>query len=279
MRAFAAGDRNARAPEIGIQELRQIAEQFNEMSDRLARQHENQLAFLTSVAHDLRNPVGALKMSTSILDPASPLPDEGRLREILAVVHRQIDHLNRMIGDLLDAYHIESGRLELRLEEVDAGDMVRDAFELFRYFSKSHQLSMESPSVPVPVQCDPGRISQVLNNLLSNAIKYSPDGGDIVLGLQPVDGQVLIEVSDNGVGIAPEDLPVIFEPFRRTRFSSREIPGVGLGLHVVKRIVDAHRGHIEVESREGQGTTFKLWIPRRVATEHPEVRREKERIA
>src|SRR6185436_6444396 len=105
MNAFAAGDLNARAPEIGMQELRRIAQQFNEMSGALARQRENQLAFLTSVAHDLRNPIGALKMSTTILDPDGPWPKEERVREILAVVRRQIDHLNRMIGDLLDAYH------------------------------------------------------------------------------------------------------------------------------------------------------------------------------
>jgi signal transduction histidine kinase len=258
--------------------MRRIAVQFNEMSERLARQRENQLAFLTSVAHDLRNPIGALKMSTSILDPGSPLPDEARVRDVIAVVQRQIDHLNRMIGDLLDAYHIESGNLELRLEEVDACDLVRDAFELFRHVSKKHQLTMQIPATPVLIQCDPGRLSQVLNNLLSNAIKYSPRGGAVVIRLQQSGERVLVEVSDNGVGIEPEDISEIFEPFRRTRLASRGIPGIGLGLHVVKRIVEAHHGRIEVDSHVGKGTTFKLSFPRRVGSEHPNLA-EREHIA
>jgi signal transduction histidine kinase len=278
MKAFAAGNRKARAPEIGTQELRTIAQQFNEMADHLARQRENQMAFLTSVAHDLRNPIGALKMATAILDPDGPLPREERVREILGVVKRQIDHLNRMIGDLLDAYHIQSGNLELRMQVVDASDLVRDAFELFRYVSSAHQLSVQLPSTHVPLQCDPLRLSQVLNNLLSNAIKYSPNGGNIVIRLEARGSQVVIEVSDAGMGIAPEELPHIFEPFRRTRLASRDIPGIGLGLHVVQRIIQAHGGQIEARSRVGQGTTFKFSIPSRVVTEQSGVI-DKEHIA
>ena len=105
-------------------------------------------------------------------------------------------------------------------------------------------------------------MSQVLNNLLNNAIKYSPQGGPIHIRLQSMGDRVLIEVSDKGIGIAPEDITHIFVPFRRTRHhAGQEIPGVGLGLHVVRRIVEAHHGEIEVESRLGEGTTFKVWIP------------------
>jgi signal transduction histidine kinase len=261
MKAFAAGDRTARAPEIGFQELRRIAQQFNEMSEALAKQRENQLAFLTSVAHDLRNPIGALKISTAILDPERPLPEEKRVREILGVIHRQIHHLNRMIGDLLDAYQIESGNLELRLQEHDAREIVRDALELFRDVSSIHSLSLHVPETVVLMKCDAGRMSQVLNNLLSNAIKYSPRGGTIIIRLEQIVDRVLIAVSDTGIGIAPEDIPHIFEPFRRARLESREISGAGLGLHVVGRIVAAHGGRIEVESQAGKGTTFRVWIP------------------
>jgi signal transduction histidine kinase len=266
MNAFAGGNLNARAPEIGMQELRRIAQQFNQMSDALARQRENQLAFLTSVAHDLRNPIGALKMSTAIVDPARPLPQENRVREIMTVVRRQIDHLNRMIEDLLDASRIESGNLELRPQEIDAREIARDAFELFRNVSSVHQLSIQVPDTAVPVHCDAGRMSQVLNNLLSNAIKYSPHGGSVLIQLEQIDEFVVIEVSDTGIGIAPEDITHIFEPFRRAQLSSRDFPGVGLGLHVVRRIVEAHRGRIEVQSRIGKGSTFKVWIPSNFAT-------------
>jgi signal transduction histidine kinase len=263
MKSFAEGNRNARAPEVGIQELSRIAQQFNEMSDALAKQRENQLAFLAGVAHDLRNPLGALKMSTTILNPDQPLPNERRVREILGVIRRQIDHMNRMVGDLLDAYLIEAGNLELRLQEVDAREIVREAYELFRHSSNIHELSIELPDIEVPVQCDPGRMSQVFNNLLSNAIKYSPGGGRVEICLRLCGArQVLFEVADTGIGISSNDLPYIFEPFRRAKFGGRDIPGMGLGLHVVRRIVEAHLGRIDVESSVGQGTTFKISLPR-----------------
>jgi signal transduction histidine kinase len=261
MKAFANGDREARAPEMGTQELRRIAQQFNEMAENLAKQRENQLAFLASVAHDLRNPIGALKMTTSILDPNGPMPKEERTREIFGVVQRQIDHLNRMIGDLLDAYHIQAGQLELRLQQTDAAAIVREAYELFRHVSTTHPLLLEIPVAPVFVRCDPVRLGQVLNNLISNAIKYSPRGGEVVIRLRQRPGQAVIEVSDTGMGIAPQDLPHIFEPFRRSGLGRREIPGIGLGLNVVKRIVEAHGGLIDVISRVGKGSTFIVCIP------------------
>jgi signal transduction histidine kinase len=270
MKSFAEGNPNARAPEVGIQELRRIAQQFNEMSSALVKQRDNQLAFLASVAHDLRNPLGALKMSTTILNPDQPLPNEKRVREILGVIRRQIDHMNRMIGDLLDSYRIESGNLELRLQEVDAREVAREAYELFRYVSNIHELSIELPDFPILLQCDPGRMSQVFNNLLNNAIKYSPAGGPVHLRLESAGSrQVYFEVSDAGIGIPAPDLPYIFEPFRRAKLAARDIPGVGLGLHVVRRIVEAHLGHIEVESRVGEGTTFKISLPRAATQSHP----------
>jgi two-component system, OmpR family, sensor histidine kinase MtrB len=261
MKAFATGKQNARAPEIGMQELRWIAHQFNQMSEALARQRENQLAFLAGVAHDLRNPVNALKMSTGILD-SDDLPPQSRIRDIVRIVRRQIDHLNRMIEDLLDAYSIESGNLELRIREVDAREIVHDAFELFRYVSAAHQVTMHVPETAVPMHCDPGRMGQVLNNLLGNAIKYSPNGGVIDIRLCQAAEQALITISDSGVGIRREDISHIFEPFRRARRDLKRVPGLGLGLHVVQRIVEAHGGRIEVESRPGSGTTFKVSIPK-----------------
>src|SRR5262249_35557449 len=196
-------------------------------------------AFLSAVAHDLKNPLGALQMATSIFEPEQPLPEEKRIREIFAIVRRQIDHLNRMVGDLLDAYRIESGNLELRAQEVDARELLREACDLFRNTSAAHELSIELPETPVIVRWDPGRIGQVLNNLLSNAIKYSPAGGLVIARLHEADAQVLTQVADYGVGIPPDDIPRIFEPFRRSGLSRQAIPGVGLGLFVARHIVEA----------------------------------------
>ena len=270
MAAFAAGNRNARAPEIGMEELRQIGREFNEMAETIGRQRERQMAFLSAVAHDLRNPLGALQMATSIFEPERPLPEEKRIREISAIVRRQIDHLNRMVGDLLDAHRIESGNLELRPEDVDARELLRVACDLFRNTSAAHELSIEVPETPVVVTWDPGRIGQVLNNLLSNAIKYSPAGGLVIARLQQAGMQVVIEVVDSGVGIPPDDIAHIFEPFRRSRLSSQAIPGVGLGMFVAQHIVEAHGGRIQVQSRVGVGTTFTLSIPRRASARKTE---------
>ena len=248
-----------------MRELGQIARKFNEMAETIARQREKQMAFLSAVAHELRNPLGALHMATSIFEPDQSLPEEKRIRDIFAIVRRQIDHLNRMVGDLLDAYRIESGNLELRPEEVDARELLREARDLFKNTSAAHEISIELPETPVVVTWDSGRIGQVLNNLLSNAIKYSPAGGLVIVRLREVDTQVLIEVADYGVGIPPDDIPHIFEPFRRSGLSRQAIPGVGLGLFVAEHIVEAHAGRIQVQSRVGVGTTFTLSMPRRAS--------------
>jgi two-component system, OmpR family, sensor histidine kinase MtrB len=250
MRDFARGDRNARAPEIGPTELRIIASQFNGMADSLARQRENQLAFLAGVAHDLRNPLSVLKLATM-----TNAPDR------LQIMKRQVDYLDRMIGDLLDASRIEAGQLELRPEQEDARTLIREVYDLFRDLSPKHQLSISLPDQPVMLYCDALRIEQVLNNLVSNAIKYSPKGGPVEITLQDSDSEAVICVTDYGLGIPSDQRHHIFEPFRRARVTKDHIPGLGLGLSVARRIVEAHQGQLEVFSELGKGSTFSVRLP------------------
>jgi signal transduction histidine kinase len=265
IRDFAAGRKDRRAPEHGPQELKSIAKQFNEMAESLARQYDLQLSFLAAVAHDLRNPLGALKTSTSILSADRKLPPE-TVSNIMSIIARQVNGLDRMIGDLLDQSRIEAGHLELRIQECDVRSVVQDAFDLFSAGSKSHPLKLDLPDQVVAARCDPLRIQQVLNNLISNAIKYSPAGTSVDISLEEVDGEILLRVSDHGMGISEEELPFIFEPFRRTAASREEVPGVGLGLSVAQRIVRAHSGRIQVESEPGEGATFRVYLPARDAT-------------
>ncbi len=236
-----------------------IAKQFNDMAVSLTRQYESQLSFLAAVAHDLRNPLGALKMSASILSSDRKLPPE-TVSNLVSVIDRQVHALDRMVGDLLDTSRIEAGHLELRITECDLRAVARDAFDLFNLASQEHQLMLRVPNRPVIVQCDPLRIQQVLNNLVSNAIKYSPSETKIELTLEDDEQGVRLQVSDEGVGIAQDDLPYIFEPFRRTKTSKDEVPGVGLGLSVAQRIVRAHGGRIHVESEVGKGSTFRVTL-------------------
>jgi signal transduction histidine kinase len=272
MDRFAAGDRGARATESGPEELREMARRFNDMAAALAAQREAQIAFLGGVAHDLRNPLSVLKMSTALVEPGRPLPPEQAMRRTLDIVSRQVSRMDRMVGDFLDMANIEAGKLELRFQEQDACLLLRRVVELFESASPKHDLSISTPDAAVPLRCDPLRIEQVVTNLISNAIKYSPDGGVVRISLQVVREEAVIEVRDRGIGIARGDQRRLFEPFRRLHRSREAIPGVGLGLFVVHRIVEAHRGRIDVESTVGEGSTFRVVLPLGDGAADPDVR-------
>lgn len=260
IRRFGRGDRGARAPEKGPLELREIAIRFNEMADTLGRQQQRQLEFLAGIAHDLRNPLSAVASAAALLDPSRPKSDHDQ-QKFLAIVGRQVTRLDRMVSDLLDVARIESGMLELRPVVCDLGDIASEVVDLYRQVSAAHEVVLSVPPNMPAIRCDPTRIAQVLGNLVSNAIKYSPKGGRVEVGIASARDEALITVSDRGIGIAREDQERIFEPFRRTSASRETIPGVGLGLSVVRRIVEAHGGRIEVESRPGSGSTFRVWLP------------------
>jgi two-component system, OmpR family, sensor histidine kinase MtrB len=257
---FANGNRAARADEQGPEEFRTIARRFNDMAQAIERQRENQLAFLAGVAHDLRNPLSALKMATASISPAQPLPPEDRMRRLFGVVQRQIDRMDRMVYDFLDAARIESGSFDLRLEVCDVRDLARATVELFAPAAPAHQLVASVPDAPVPLRCDPVRIEQVLTNLVSNAIKYSPRGGPVRVTVTRTAGTLLLSVADGGVGMSPDEIAHVFEPFRRVGTAKESIPGSGLGLFVARRIVEAHGGRITVESAPGKGSTFSVQL-------------------
>ncbi|WP_242342439.1 HAMP domain-containing sensor histidine kinase [Anaeromyxobacter terrae] len=258
---FGGGDPLVRAREVGPEEVARMARDFNRMADALARQRQGQAAFLASVAHDLRNPISALKLTAAAVPVGGPLPPEARTRRAFDVVRRQAVKLERMLNDLLDTARIEAGEVEMRVERVDLRDHVRSALELFEGTSAHHRLVSEVPDHPVPVYCDPLRIEQVLANLLSNAIKYSPGGGEVRVTLRVASGEAVIQVADQGIGISERDRATIFEPFRRTGSLRSAVAGTGLGLYVVRRLVEAHAGSVAVASVEGMGTIFTVRLP------------------
>jgi two-component system, OmpR family, sensor histidine kinase MtrB len=258
---YAAGNRAARASEQGPMEFRRIAHRFNDMASTLDRQRHGQIAFLAGVAHDLRNPLSALKLATGMITPEEPLPSEDRVRSMFARVQRQIDRLDRMVYDFLDAARIEAGNLEIRMEECDLTELVHATVDLFAPTSPRHHLVASVPDERVRLICDPVRLEQVLNNLVSNAIKYSPSGGTVGIRITRRSGTVILSVADEGVGMLAEDVEQVFEPFRRTGASKDAIPGVGLGLFVARRIVEAHGGHFTVDTAPGKGSTFNVHLP------------------
>jgi signal transduction histidine kinase len=191
------------------------------------------------------------------------------MQKTMALVRRQVARLDRMVGDLLDATRIEAGRFELSLEERDARELATAVVELYLAGGSSHDLRLQLPEEPVLLSCDATRVEQVLHNLVSNALKYSQAGSrvDVLVGHEG--DEAVLSVVDRGIGISNEELRTLFAPFRRTGRAREKAPGVGLGLSVARRIVEAHGGRIEVESRPGVGSTFRVRLPRAHAPARP----------
>ncbi|UQA57879.1 sensor histidine kinase [Polyangium aurulentum] len=257
---FGAGDTTARAENAGPVEIGTIARAFNEMADVVVSQRKQQLDFLAAVAHDLRNPLAAIKLSVATLGVRGALSGE-RTARTLSIVDRQVDRLGRMVDDLLDAARVEAGELTLHPSACDLRDIARDAVELYAPTTTRHELDVDIPDEPLAGLFDAARVHQVLDNLLSNAIKYSPVGGHVRLALRREGDDALMSVADEGVGIPPEELARLFEPFQRAPSGRKVAHGLGLGLWVVRRIVEAHGGHIRVESQPGEGSTFLIRLP------------------
>lgn len=260
---YTHGDRMARASEHDPEEFRTIARCFNDMAQTLDRRRADQLAFLAGVAHDIRNPLGALKMAMDLLPPDQPLPPEPRMRQLVERIGRQIGRLERMVHDFLDASRIESGHLELQVEDCDVRELVRVTIDLFEPAAASHRLVVSAPDEPVRAHCDPMRIEQVLTNLVNNAIKYSPPGGAVRVAIARRPEAVVITVADEGVGMSADEIDRVFDPFRRGAGAGHRAPGAGLGLFVARRIVEAHGGEIAVDSTQGAGSTFTVRLPDR----------------
>jgi signal transduction histidine kinase len=256
---FAARGYSARVAPGGAREIREIAGAFNDMAARLDRNREAQLSFIASIAHDLRTPLQAIKAAVDALAPQDPR-QSGTAPKALAIVSRQVDVLVRLISDLLDTARVEAGKFEIQPRMVDARQLAKRSVELFRPATSLHELVAQMPHAPVLVSCDAARMEQVLNNLVSNAIKYSPNGGTVTVSVRRELEHVVLEVRDQGLGIAPEERDAIFEPFRRGSVCDT-IPGVGLGLSASRSIVDAHGGEIALDSAVGRGSVFTVRLP------------------
>jgi signal transduction histidine kinase len=256
MHRFAAGDHPARADTRGPAELAEVARDFNRLADALQRERADRIAFVAAVAHDLKNPLAALKTAAS--RPARG--DGAALDRRFALIRRQVDRMDRMLGDFLDISRIEAGQLELRPESVDVAHVARGVAELFGSAAAGHELVVSAPDQPVWIRADPVRIEQVFDNLISNAIKYSPDGGRVDVRVGRRDDAAVIEVQDRGIGIDPADREKIFEPFRRLD-TRADLPGVGLGLAVTRKLIEGHGGRIDVDSAPGRGSTFRVELP------------------
>ena len=261
MRRFGRGDMEARAVDEGPSELAEMARRFNEMAAAIALQRKDRQAFIAGIVHDLRTPLSVLRMSTDLATTsAGPLPPE-RTAKLMGTVARQVTRLERMASDLLESVTIEAGKVTLRTESLDAREIAIEVAALYATTSAKHTVELELPDVDVAMSCDRIRIEQVLSNLVSNAIKYSPAGGQVALRVEARGGDVVFVVRDDGVGMSEADAAMVFEPFKRSRVLRDEVPGSGLGLFIVRRLVEAHGGCITLQTAPGEGSTFEVRIP------------------
>jgi len=222
--------------------------------------------FYSMVTHDLRNPAGAVLLSLQLL-----LDGEGgeltpAQRELVGIAQDATERLHKLINDYLDFAKIDAGYLRLDLGEAELGDLVESSVRLagLQAQAREQTLSLDLPSEPVYAVVDRERLKQVLENLISNAIKYTPKGGQITVQLRVEDSHAIFRVSDTGMGIPREQLPALFSKYHRVPgTATRAIRGTGLGLLIVKEIVEAHGGTVSAESEgvPGKGSTFTVRIP------------------
>jgi PAS domain S-box-containing protein len=215
--------------------------------------------FLSIVSHEFRTALTGIQGFSELIRDGGLEPDE--VRAYGGYIFNDADRVNRLIGDLLDLDRMESGRMSIRTADVDINEVLSDSIARAGSSPSVEFKSDLDPRLPIVVG-DRDRLVQVVSNLVNNAVKYSPDGGTVTLSSRTEDGFALVSVTDTGVGIPPDEISHVFERFRRVRSgAAQSIPGTGLGLTIVKQIVEMHGGKIWVESAVGHGSAFHFTLP------------------
>ena len=233
------------------------------VTERLAALEKTKTQFLNLASHELRSPLGVINGYLSMLEQGSlGHLDEQGLRAV-EVLKAKTAELNLLVAQMLDSARLEDGRLALKRDRLDLREVAGDAMQVVRPLAGTdHVLTLETPPVPVTVLGDADRIKTIISNLLENAIKYSPHGGRIKCVLLTADRIATLRVVDDGVGIAAEDLPRLFNRFERIEHrETSHVGGTGLGLYLSRELAHQHGGDIHVESRPHSGSTFTLTLP------------------
>jgi signal transduction histidine kinase len=245
----------APAPRLPWRPLRFGRRAPPERVETLSRRKQD---FLGLLSHELRNPLSAINVALAVMRSREDAQAGQRAR---TVIERQVQHIGRLVEDLVDTARIERGTLSLHLETVDVREVLVTAVEMASpsMAQRQQELVWQPPRDAMFVYADRVRLQQVFSNLLLNASKYSPEEGRITLGIVRDGSDFRVEVRDNGQGIAVEDLGRVFEPFVR---AARDEPGLGIGLYVARTLVEQHGGEISVRSEGPRaGATFAVRLP------------------
>jgi two-component system, OmpR family, sensor kinase len=256
-----ADDLSRRIPYSGPpeDEVGQLIKAFNQTLSRLENLFNSQKRFIADVGHELRTPLTVIKGNAELMRRMNCSDDES-----LSSIESEVDRLTRMVGDLLLLAQAESGKLPLIMKPIELDTLMLEVMQQMKVLARG-KLDLKIGEIDQVLVCgDKDRLKQVLVNLISNAIKYTPDGGEVVVGLGKVNEKACLVVSDSGPGIPADDLPHIFERFYRgekSRTRSKDGKGYGLGLSIASWIVQNHGGNIEVSNHKPRGTTFTVWLP------------------
>jgi len=242
---------------------------------RLASEEANRLKseFVSIVSHELRSPMTVIKTYTSALhlDGVSGRNaiSEGKRFDIYRTIDQEVDRLISMINKMLDISRIDAGRpLEMEWKECDVIPLVKNIIKMqktSKFYRRKHNIIENIPPDLPKLNCDEEKLAQVISNLVENALKYSPDGGDIIISIKSEPEWMVFSIKDHGLGISEENQEKLFRKFERfDEGNKRTIPGTGLGLYLIKNLIDLHKGKIQVKSKPGEGSEFIVSIPRRI---------------
>jgi signal transduction histidine kinase len=217
--------------------------------------------FAAIVAHDLRNPIQAivLQLETLLRDAK-----DGVVTVPVKTLHRLLSstgRLDAMATDLLDAARIEASRLRIAPQRLDLADALSSLLDEIRPTLGAHSVILKIEGTPPPVHADPTRLGQIVTNLVENAAKYGAAGSPIIVRIRMERAGAALSVEDEGPGIPQTDLPRLFDRFYQAKRARENKSGLGLGLYITKGLVEAHGGHITVESEPGRGSVFTVWLP------------------
>jgi len=267
---LAQGDLRARAQVSGRDEVSDLAESFNRMAAQLQTADEKQREtermrsdLIAWVSHDLQTPLASMRAILEALADGV-IEDPESVRRYLATAQRDVQSLSVLIDDLFQIAQLDAGGLPLERENSSLADLISDTLESFSELASRQGVALSGKADPSvdPVFMDTMQIGRVLNNLVTNALRHTPRGGSIVVQAQRAGAGVEVSVSDTGEGIAPEDLPQVFESFYRGEKSrSRTTGGAGLGLAIARGLVYAHGGEISARSAPGRGSVFTFTLP------------------
>jgi PAS domain S-box-containing protein len=247
-----------------ITRRRELELEVGRRSDALAERDQRKDEFLATLAHELRNPLAPIRNAAAVLQQTSGT-DRSAILQATEMITRQVDQMVRFVDDLLDLSRISLGKIELRVGWTDLGSVLSNAAEAARPLadSRRHELTVELPAEPITLNADSARLTQVVGNLLTNAVKFTNPGGRIRLSGRREGDHAVIRVKDSGIGIAADKLSTIFDMFTQLDTTlERSQSGLGIGLTLVKSLVDLHQGTIEVHSDGvGKGTEFVIRLP------------------